>query len=85
MGDVVLEVAVQEKAYRADRRAAFERFEAIRRETEALTANLHRLVSDAALTRRLGEAAQVSAQRMTWRSAAATMLHAYQIACSDPR
>src|SRR5437588_752694 len=40
MGDVVLEVAVQEKAYHADRRAAFERFEAIRRETEALTANL---------------------------------------------
>ena len=40
MGDAVLEVAVQEKAYRADRRAAFERFEAIRRETEALTANL---------------------------------------------
>src|SRR5207237_5150815 len=40
MGDVVLEVAVQEKAYHAGRRAAFERFEAIRRETEALTANL---------------------------------------------
>src|SRR5438270_13147750 len=40
MGDVVLEVAVEEEAYRADRRAAFERFAAIRRETEALTANL---------------------------------------------
>ena len=40
MGDIVLEVAVQEEACRVDRDAAFERFETIRRETEALTANL---------------------------------------------
>ena len=40
MGDAVLEVAVQEEACGADRHAALERFEAIRRETEALTANL---------------------------------------------
>ena len=40
MGDIVLEVAVQEEACRADRHAAIERFEAVRHETEALTANL---------------------------------------------
>ena len=40
MGDIVLEVALQEEACRADRDAAFERFETIRRETEALTVNL---------------------------------------------
>src|SRR5271169_976474 len=40
MGDNVLEVVVQEEACRADRRAAIERFEAIRHETESLTANL---------------------------------------------
>ncbi|MGA7865496.1 MAG: DinB family protein [Stellaceae bacterium] len=36
----MLEIAVQEEACRADRRLASERFEAIRRETESLTANL---------------------------------------------
>ncbi len=40
MGDIVLEIAVQEEACRADRHAAIERFEAVRHETEALTANL---------------------------------------------
>jgi ergothioneine biosynthesis protein EgtB len=40
MGDIVLEVAVQEEAWRADRHAAFQRFEAVRHETESLTANL---------------------------------------------
>src|ERR1700756_2295986 len=40
MGDTVLEVAMQEGACRADRHAAIERFEAVRHETEALTANL---------------------------------------------
>jgi ergothioneine biosynthesis protein EgtB len=40
MGDAVLEVAVQEEACGADRRAVAERFEAVRRETGALTANL---------------------------------------------
>src|ERR1700686_4504660 len=40
MGDIVLEVAVQEEACRAYRHAAIERFEAVRHETEALTANL---------------------------------------------
>jgi ergothioneine biosynthesis protein EgtB len=40
MGDTVLEVAVQEGACRADRHAAIEMFEAVRHETEALTANL---------------------------------------------
>src|SRR6516165_12187970 len=40
MGDIVLEVAVQEEACRAGRHAAIERFEAVRHETEALTANL---------------------------------------------
>jgi ergothioneine biosynthesis protein EgtB len=40
MGDAVLEVAVQEEACGADRCAAVERFEAVRRETESLTANL---------------------------------------------
>ena len=40
MGDNVLEIAVQEEACRADRRLASERFEAIRRKTESLTANL---------------------------------------------
>jgi ergothioneine biosynthesis protein EgtB len=40
MGDIVLEVAVQEEACRADCHAAFERFETVRHETEALTANL---------------------------------------------
>src|SRR6201998_1759324 len=40
MGDIVLEVAVQEEACRADRHTAIERFEAGRHETEALTANL---------------------------------------------
>src|SRR5438132_14163647 len=40
MGDAVLEVAVQEEACGADRVATVERFEAVRRETEALTANL---------------------------------------------
>ena len=40
MGDVVLEVAVREQSWHADRGAAIERFEAVRRETEALTANL---------------------------------------------
>ncbi len=40
MGDNVLEIAVQEEACRADRRLASERFEAIRRKTELLTANL---------------------------------------------
>src|SRR5215469_18930591 len=38
MGDIVLEIAVREEA--AGRRAAVERFEAVRRETESLTANL---------------------------------------------
>ncbi|MGA7264009.1 MAG: DinB family protein, partial [Stellaceae bacterium] len=36
----MLEIAVQEEACRADRRLASERFEAIRRKTESLTANL---------------------------------------------
>src|SRR3984893_1656021 len=40
MGDVVLEVAVQEEACRAERHAAIERFEAVRHETESLTVNL---------------------------------------------
>src|SRR5947207_11273198 len=40
MGDIVLEVAVQEEACRTDRDPALERFEAVRHETEALTANL---------------------------------------------
>jgi ergothioneine biosynthesis protein EgtB len=40
MGDAVLEVAVQEEAFGADCRAAVERLEAVRRETESLTANL---------------------------------------------
>ena len=40
MGDIVLEVAVQEEACRAERHAAIERFEAVRHETESLTANL---------------------------------------------
>src|SRR5271168_2386801 len=40
MGDIVLEVAVQEEACGADRRGAVERFEAVRHETESLTANL---------------------------------------------
>ncbi|MGA7259627.1 MAG: ergothioneine biosynthesis protein EgtB [Stellaceae bacterium] len=40
MGDTVLEVAVQEGACRADRHAAIEMFEAVRHETDALTANL---------------------------------------------
>ena len=40
MGDNVLEIAVQEEACRADNSLASERFEAIRRETELLTANL---------------------------------------------
>src|SRR5205823_1867338 len=40
MGDIVLEVAVQEEACHADRDPALERFEAVRHETEALTANL---------------------------------------------
>src|ERR1700757_1501578 len=40
MGDTVLEVAMQEGACRADRHAAIERFEAVRHETESLTANL---------------------------------------------
>src|ERR1700737_1427421 len=40
MGDVVLEVAVQEEACRAERHAAIERFEAVRHETESLTAKL---------------------------------------------
>src|SRR5438477_3215357 len=39
MGDTVLEVAVQEEACRADRHAAIEQFEVVRRVTEALTAN----------------------------------------------
>src|SRR5438477_4012046 len=40
MGDVVLEVAVQEEACRTDRDPALERFEAVRRETESLAVNL---------------------------------------------
>ena len=40
MGDVVLEFAMQEEACGVDRRAALERFEAVRRETASLTANL---------------------------------------------
>ncbi|HJZ18248.1 MAG TPA: ergothioneine biosynthesis protein EgtB, partial [Stellaceae bacterium] len=36
----MLEVAVQEEACRAERHAAIERFEAVRHETESLTANL---------------------------------------------
>src|SRR5689334_17671015 len=40
MGDIVLELAVQEIACGPDRGAAIERFEAIRRETESLIANL---------------------------------------------
>src|ERR1700757_4697855 len=40
MGDAVLEVAVREEVCGADRGAAVERFEAVRRESEALTANL---------------------------------------------
>jgi len=39
MGDVVLEIAVQE-GFGADRHATIERFETVRRETESLTANL---------------------------------------------
>ncbi len=40
MGDVVLEVAVRDQAWHAKRGAAIERFEAVRRDTESLTANL---------------------------------------------
>jgi len=40
MGDVVLEVAVRDQAWHAKRGAAIERFEAARRDTESLTANL---------------------------------------------
>src|SRR5258708_3483457 len=40
MGDVVLEVAVPGEIGDVDRSAAIERFEAVRRATEALTANL---------------------------------------------
>src|SRR5260370_35318573 len=40
MGDIVLEVAVTEEACSADRHAAFQRFEAVRHETESPTANL---------------------------------------------
>jgi ergothioneine biosynthesis protein EgtB len=40
LGDVVLEFGAQEKIGGADRRAALDRFETIRRDTEALTANL---------------------------------------------
>jgi ergothioneine biosynthesis protein EgtB len=40
MGDNVLEVAVQEEACRADRHTALRRLEAVRHETESLTANL---------------------------------------------
>jgi ergothioneine biosynthesis protein EgtB len=40
MGEVVLEAALVEQARHADRGAAIERFEAVRRDTEALTANL---------------------------------------------
>jgi ergothioneine biosynthesis protein EgtB len=40
MGDVVLEAALLERAWHADRGAAIERFEAVRRQTESLTANL---------------------------------------------
>ena len=50
-------------------------------DVEGLTANLLRLVCDPALTSRLAREAQDSVQTMTWRSAAAKMLEAYQIAC----
>src|SRR5215475_5643996 len=40
MGDVMLEVAVQGEACQADRATAVRRFEAVRRQTESLTANL---------------------------------------------
>ena len=50
-------------------------------DVEGLTANLLRLVCDPALTSRLAREAQNSVQTMTWRSAAAKMLEAYQIAC----
>ncbi|MBV9200275.1 MAG: DinB family protein, partial [Alphaproteobacteria bacterium] len=40
MGDVVLEIAAQKEVGGAERRPVLERFEAIRRETESLTANL---------------------------------------------
>ncbi|MBV9815187.1 MAG: ergothioneine biosynthesis protein EgtB [Alphaproteobacteria bacterium] len=40
MGDVVLEIAAQKDVGSAERRPVLERFEAIRRETESLTANL---------------------------------------------
>jgi ergothioneine biosynthesis protein EgtB len=40
LGEIVSEIAAREEARGADRNAALERFEAIRRDTEALTANL---------------------------------------------